>query len=148
MKLTPEIVRLAPAALIIGFVLGYRLRSFVSFLRHRRLWRERYSIQSGQERRMEAQCGNQDWRVELERELSEIIAAPTDVPQVCPEDASLVPADSAPELRAEAKELYGQALHIGNDNDRIAVLSRWLELELTAETDVIVRRTRSDGDKA
>jgi hypothetical protein len=42
--------------------------------------------------------------------------------------------------------LYAQARHIDNENDRVAVLSRALELELFAETCVIGHRT-SDGEE-
>jgi hypothetical protein len=108
MKLTPDIIWLAPAALTIGFVLGYGLRSFVSFLRHRRVRRERYSMQSGRDRRMEPQGSDQDWRTDLERDVSEVTLAPAEDPHVCPQDAKLVPTGSTPELRTEAQKLYAQ----------------------------------------
>jgi hypothetical protein len=55
MTLTPEILWVALAALMIGFVLGYGVRSVVSLVRRRRLLRKRYSIRPGQGRRMEPQ---------------------------------------------------------------------------------------------
>ncbi|HLH91484.1 MAG TPA: hypothetical protein VKX28_23785 [Xanthobacteraceae bacterium] len=41
------------------------------------------------------------------------------------------------ELRAEAKELYARARQIENQNERLTVVSRALELEMAAETQVI-----------
>jgi hypothetical protein len=71
MTLTPEIIWVALAALIIGFILGYGVRSFVSLLRRRR---RRRSRSSGHGRRMELQSDN-DWRAELENDLSQVTTA-------------------------------------------------------------------------
>jgi hypothetical protein len=92
--------------------------------------RERYSITAGHARRMEIQGGEQDWRAELERDMSDLSVSEG-------EDVTLAPSDSAPELRAEANELYANARQIEDEHDRLAVLSRALELELAAETSVI-----------
>lgn len=45
------------------------------------------------------------------------------------------------ELRAEAKELYSQARQIENQNERLTVVSRALELEMAAEAQVIRHRS-------
>lgn len=41
------------------------------------------------------------------------------------------------QLRAEAKELYAQARRIEDQDERLTVVSRALELEMAAETQVI-----------
>jgi glucose-6-phosphate-specific signal transduction histidine kinase len=86
MKLTPEILWVALAALIIGLVLGYGLRRLVSLLRSRRMHRELSSMPSGQPgrfRRMEPQS-DRDWRRELEDDLSQVTTAPLDNPDAAP----------------------------------------------------------------
>lgn len=76
MRLSPEIMWIAPVALIVGFAIGYGLRSLVSYLRRRRARNTLYVTQSGQARRMEPQQGR-DWRMELEGDLSQVTMAPT-----------------------------------------------------------------------
>jgi hypothetical protein len=110
MELTPEIIGVAVA--LSGFVLGYGSRSIVSVLRRRRRRRARYSLTACDYRRMEPQSVEQDWRTELERDLSELTTAPEQVPDGRPETQTLFPFDSVPETRAEANELYALAQHI------------------------------------
>jgi hypothetical protein len=79
MKLTPEIIGVALAALSAGLVLGYGLRSFVS-LRRRRRRRKRYLIPSGPSHRMEPLNDMEPpdgWRRELETNLSKVTTAPS-----------------------------------------------------------------------
>jgi len=77
MKLTIEIIWVALTNLIIGFVLGYAVRSWVSLLRSRRMRRNLYPRHSAHERRIEPQ-GDHDWRTELEQNLSQVTTAPGD----------------------------------------------------------------------
>jgi hypothetical protein len=79
MKLTPEIIWIAFAALIIGFVVGYGVRSFVSYLRRRRARGGPFSVQASRGQRMEPQ-NDSDWRMELESDLAQITTAPSDNP--------------------------------------------------------------------
>ncbi len=41
------------------------------------------------------------------------------------------------QLRAEAKELYAEARQIEDENERLNVVSRALELEMAAETQAV-----------
>jgi len=50
------------------------------------------------------------------------------------------------QLRAEAEELYAQARQIEDQNERLTVVSRALELELAAEAQVI--KHQPGGDRA
>lgn len=77
MQVTPEIIWTTLAALTVGIVLGYVVRSCASNLRRRRMRRELYSIPSGREGRMESQI-DQQWRTQLESDLSQLTTAPTD----------------------------------------------------------------------
>jgi hypothetical protein len=77
MTLTIEIIWVALTNLMIGFVLGYAVRSQVSLLRNRRVRRNLYPKHTVQDRRMKPQ-GDHDWRMELERDLSQVTTAPGD----------------------------------------------------------------------
>ncbi len=44
------------------------------------------------------------------------------------------------QLRAEAKELYAEARQIEDENERLNVVSRALELEMAAETQAVYRQ--------
>lgn len=52
------------------------------------------------------------------------------------------------ELRAEAKELYAQARQIDDENERLSVVSRALELEMAAETQVTYRQPSGNREIA
>ncbi len=51
-------------------------------------------------------------------------------------------------LRAEAEELYAQARQIEDQDERLTLVSRALELEIAAETQVIKHRPGGDRDSA
>ena len=77
MKLSAEIIGIALTSLLMGFVLGYGARSFVSLLRHRRMRRNLSPWQPVHDRRMQSQ-DDQDWRMKLEGDLSQVTVAPSD----------------------------------------------------------------------
>jgi len=77
MKLPVEIIWVALTSLLIGFVLGYGVRSFISLLRHRRMRRNLSPWQPVHDRRMQSQ-DDQDWRMKLEGDLSQVTVAPSD----------------------------------------------------------------------
>jgi hypothetical protein len=79
MKFTPEIISIAFVALTTGFVVGYGVRSFVSYLRRRRARGGLGSMQSRPGQRMEPQ-NDRDWRTDLECDLSLVTMAPPDDP--------------------------------------------------------------------
>ena len=50
------------------------------------------------------------------------------------------------QLRAEAKELYARARQIEDENERLTVVSRALELEMAAETQFIYHQPGADRE--
>lgn len=52
------------------------------------------------------------------------------------------------QLKAEARELYAQARQIADQDQRLTVVSRALELEMAAETQVIRHEPSTEPDGA